>query len=160
MLASGAEHSEDFFEAVAQAFQLIGRVAGKRQGRLGLFDLEIGPQLLAGAGDGETFFIQELLDLENSFHIFAPVHALSGAALHRLELRELRFPEPKNVSRQAAEVRNLADAEVELVWNDDFARAALCFGDARVFANTHMRHDGEGKPAKPFLARSAALDNC
>lgn len=125
---------------MSKALQLIGRVAGKWQRRLVFFHFEIGPQLLAGAGDGETFFIQELFDLKNGFDILATVHALAGAALDRLELRKLSFPEAKHVGGQVAEVRNFADAEVELVWNYDLVRAISCFGDARVFGKTHMRH--------------------
>jgi len=78
------------------------------------------PQLLSRTGDGEAFFVQQSLDANEGLDILATVHALSGAALDRLQLRKLRFPETQNVRRQLAKGRNFADPKIKFFRNDDF----------------------------------------
>ena len=72
-------------------------------------------------GNGETFFIKKLANLKYIAHVAPPVHALSGAALDRLQLGELGFPEAQHVRRQMAEASDLADAEIEFVGDDNVA---------------------------------------
>src|SRR5262249_55802744 len=100
------------------------RLRRKGQGSLVLLEFEVGPKLLARARDSEAFLVQEFLDSQHSFYVLAAVHALPGVALDRLQLRKFCFPKAQNVCGQVAEVRNLSDAEVELVRNDDFVRSA------------------------------------
>ncbi len=75
--------------------------------------------MLTRAGDGESFFVKQLLDAQHAFDVLAPIHALAGAALHRLELRELGFPETQHVGRQMAQTGNFSDAEIELFRNQN-----------------------------------------
>jgi hypothetical protein len=58
-------------------------------------------------------------------HVTLAIHALPGAALDRLELRELGLPEAQDISREPAKARNLADTKVELVRNHRIGGGAL-----------------------------------
>src|SRR5581483_257574 len=108
------------------AFQVRCRLDWKRQRRLVLLGFAFRAELLASTRDGKALFIQQLLDAKHSLDIFATVHSLTSAAFHRLELRELGFPETQNVRRKAAEFRDFTNPEVELVGNDNFRRS-MCF---------------------------------
>ena len=44
-----------------------------------------------------------------------------GAALHRLELGKLGFPETKHIRRKPAQLRHFPNPEVKLVGNNNFA---------------------------------------
>jgi len=90
---------------------------GEWQWRLFLIALGFGPQLLARSCYGEAFLVEELLDPQDTLNIFAPIHALAGAALYRLQLRKFRLPKTQHVRRQAAQAGNFADAKVELLRN-------------------------------------------
>ena len=97
--------------------------------------------MLARARDGEAFLVQKLLDPQNRFHVLAAVHALAGIALHRFQLRKFGFPKTQNVRRQMAEFRDLSNAEIKLVGDDDFARAERLgsgFCDVHVFRKIHV----------------------
>jgi|SRR3954453_20077578 hypothetical protein len=72
-------------------------------------------------GYGETFFIKKLANLKYIAHVAPPVHTLSGAALDRLQLGELGFPEAQHVRRQMAEASDLPDAEIEFVGDHNVA---------------------------------------
>ena len=100
--------------------QLGGGASGEGNGGLRFIGFDFGAKLLAGAGDGESFFVEQLLDAEDALDVAAPIHSLTGAAFDRLELREFRFPEAKHVGRETAQGGDLADAEVELVGDQDF----------------------------------------
>jgi len=76
--------------------------------------------MLARAGDGKALFVQQSLDAQNVFNIFAPIHALASAALDWLELRKLGFPKSQHVGRQPAKTGDFADTKVELFGNQDF----------------------------------------
>jgi hypothetical protein len=73
--------------------------------------------MLARAGDGKTFFVKKFLDSQNTFYILVPVHSLPRAAFNRFELRKFRFPEAQNVSGEAAEAGDFANAKVEFLWD-------------------------------------------
>ena len=88
--------------------------------------------MLASARNGVSLFIEQLLDAHDVLDIPAPVHALARAALHRLQLREFRFPETQDIGGKTAESGNLADSEIELLRNLDLAGPA-CFAVAFSF---------------------------
>lgn len=94
-------------------------MSGKWQRRLVLLGLDLRAELLTSARNREALFIEKSSDAQHGVNIFAAVHSLSGAALHRFELREFRLPEAENIGRQPAKARNFADAEIEFVGNYD-----------------------------------------
>lgn len=100
--------------------KFAGGMCWEGQGRLIFRVHRFHPQLLARSRNGESFFVQQSLDANQRFYILAAVHALSGAAFDRLQLRELRFPETQNVRGQIAECGHFADPEIKLFRNDDF----------------------------------------
>src|ERR1035438_4003354 len=75
-------------------------------------------EMLAGPGDGEALVVEQLLDAQHILHVTLTIHSLPSAALDRLELRELRFPEAQHVSRETAKAGDFTDTEVELVRDD------------------------------------------
>ncbi len=94
-----------------------------------------GPKVLARTCNGEALVVQKFLDTQKDFNVLTPVHPLPCAALDRLQLRKFGLPEAQDVSRQAAEAGNFADAEVKLVGNYDFA--ALPYSSCSLFLCTH-----------------------
>src|SRR5215472_7694101 len=84
--------------------------------------------MLARASDGESFFVEQLLDAQHVLDVFAAIHALSGIAFDRFQQGEFSFPEAQDVGGQAAELGDFADAEVELFRNDDFRVLRRDFG--------------------------------
>ena len=49
-------------------------------------------QMFAGANDGEAFVVEETLDFEDRFDVFAAVEAMAAGTFYRLKRGELRFP--------------------------------------------------------------------
>ena len=74
-------------------------------------------QRLACPQDRVTLPVHQSLDLQGHFDLATPVEALPGAALVGLELGELRLPEAKNVRLNAAQARNIADLEIQAIWD-------------------------------------------
>jgi hypothetical protein len=97
----------------------------ERDGGLCFVRLGFRAQVLAGARDRESLLVEQLLDAQDVFDIPLAIHALSRAAFYRLQLRELRLPEPQDVGWEVAQGGHLADAEIELVGDEDFFRAVL-----------------------------------
>src|ERR1700733_8142031 len=89
----------------------------------------------ARAGDGKAVFVEKLPDPHYGFHVALTVHALPGAAFYGLELRKFGFPETQHVGRQAAEICDFANAEIELVRDDDLGSARRLFHS--LLANGH-----------------------
>lgn len=118
------EEPENVAQALAQQLE-FGEAGfrldqeGKRRLLLFAFSLELG----ACAGDGEPFVVEQLLNADYVLHVRATIGALPGAALGRLELGKLGFPEAQYVRWQTAKAADFADAKVELVGNQDFARS-------------------------------------
>jgi hypothetical protein len=102
-------------------FDIRGGRRGKRKGRLRLISFHFGSQMLARASNREAFLIEQLFDVQNVFDVLAAIHALSGAAFHRLELGEFCLPESQNVRGQVAKAGNFADAEIKFVGNQHVA---------------------------------------
>ncbi len=117
---AAVEDVQDFAQALADVLQFGGGASGERDGGLRLVGFNFGAQLLAGAGDGESFFVEQLLDAKNALDVASPIHSLAGTAFNRLELGEFGFPEAKHVGGQAAESGYFANAEVEFVGDQDF----------------------------------------
>src|SRR5215831_7822287 len=106
--------------------------------------------MLASAGNGVALLVQQALDAHHALDITFTIHALAGIALDRLQLRKLGFPETQNVGRKAAQARDLADAEVKLFRDQDFAglgrlSVALLFGTHG--SGTHADYEKQ----RPFL---------
>lgn len=76
-------------------------------------------QVLARAGNGEALAVEQVFDFDDDFHVAAAVVALAGAAFYGMELGKFGFPKPQHIRWQAAQARDFADAEIELVWNQD-----------------------------------------
>src|SRR4051812_28345334 len=106
-------------------FQLCrSRPRGPRKQRcLRLGGLGFQLQMLARTGDGESLFVEQLLDANKMLHIPLPIEPLSLAALLRTKLRELCLPETQHVSRQIAQLRYLTDTEVQLIRYHDVVSA-------------------------------------
>src|SRR5664280_903742 len=116
--------------------------------------------MLAGPGDGEALVVEQLLDAQHIFHVTLTIHSLSGAALDRLELRELGLPEAQHVSRETAKAGYFTDAEIELVRDDRIGGgaglAALFLLSSHRCASNSRRpcRDSEfnSKPTQPAAA--------
>jgi len=123
-LSSGlGEQRQELFQSDSHPPQtFLVAWAGEGQRRLIAGGLALGQQMLAGAGNGESFVIKQALDFKSSFDIISAVHALPGAAFRGLELRKLSLPEAQDISRQAAEPGHLSDAKVQLVGDQHFLR--------------------------------------
>src|SRR5580765_7219588 len=112
------------------------------------------PQLLARAGNRESLFVQQLLDPQHRFHIFAAIHTLPGAALYRLELRKLGLPKPQHVSGQAAQSGNFSDAEIELVRNND---VVLCRPGLGFHLSSHANSNWADWPDRKPIGVSSTI---
>src|ERR1039458_7668532 len=97
----------------------------ERDGGLRLVSLAFAAQLLARAGDGESLLIEQPLDVQHALDVALAVHALTRAALYRLQLRELGLPETQHVGRQVAQRGHFADAEIKFVGDENFIRFVL-----------------------------------
>src|SRR5436853_4781601 len=113
-MASG-EYPQNLLQATANVGQIGSPPGWKRQRSLGLVDMCFASKMLPRARDGESIFIEKLLDLQNTLHVTTAVHPLARAAFGRLQLRELSLPETKYVGRKMTKPRHFADAEVQLV---------------------------------------------
>jgi hypothetical protein len=71
------------------------------------------------AGDGVALVVEQGLDAEGGFYVAFTVEALASAAFVGFELGEFGLPEAEDVGGDVAEFGDVADAEVELVRNDD-----------------------------------------
>src|SRR5260370_39081308 len=75
--------------------------AGERQRRLITGGLAFGQQVLAGAGNGESFVIKQALGFKSGFDIISAGHAFPGAALGWLWLGKISLPAAPDINRQA-----------------------------------------------------------
>jgi hypothetical protein len=48
--------------------------------------------MLAGADDGEAFVVEEALDFEDCFDVFATIETMAAGTFYRLERGKFRFP--------------------------------------------------------------------
>ena len=99
-----------------------------RGGFGGFLGFGLGGEDLAGAGDGVALVIEQALDAESHLDVALAVEALAGAAFVGLELGELGLPEAEDVRGDIAELRYIANAEVELVRNDGWL-GGNCFAN-------------------------------
>jgi hypothetical protein len=68
-------------------------------------------EIFARAGYGEAFFVEQALDFEDGFDVFAAIEALAAGAFHRLERGEFGFPEAQDESLGGREAADFSDAE-------------------------------------------------
>src|SRR5664279_4522230 len=121
------QYPENFLQSLAHFLEVVAPARlGEGQPRLQLRRLRFGLELLAGTCDGEAFFIEQFLDTQHILDVALAVHTLTGAALHRLQLREFGLPEAQHVGWKLTEFGNFSDAEIQLV------RDHRVFGDARL----------------------------
>src|ERR1035437_3655092 len=154
-LVARGKNVQDLLQFIPQVRHTRRRFPGKRKRALVAIGLDLLAHLHPGARDREPVFIEQFLDPDYRLHIAFAVHALPGAALDGLQLRKFGFPEPKHVSRQAAQAGDFTDAEIELVRNDDFSVACRFF--RRFLSEGHGGHFRA--PVYAFLARAAPRDN-
>ena len=103
--------------SIEQPAQLLQFAADFRQELAGNGRRVVGmkSQVLTGAVDGEPFLVKESFDLKDQLHIFAGVKALARGRPPGGDLRELRLPEPQNMSRHLRDRADFPDFEIELV---------------------------------------------
>src|SRR6516165_8714497 len=117
-LATGGQYCQDLLQALANLLETLASALGcERKGSLRLCRLGFRFQVLTRAWDGEALFIQKLLDSQRGLRIALTVHALTGATLYGFQLRKLCFPKTKHIGWQPADLRDLANAEIQLVRN-------------------------------------------
>src|SRR5580704_1596199 len=75
-------------EQVALRHGGLGRLLRSRH-----FRLAARVQVFPRAFDGEPLLVEQSLDFEHQFDVFAPVQAMSGSRFPRTQCRKLRFPE-------------------------------------------------------------------
>ena len=49
-------------------------------------------EMFARSNDGETFVVEQALDLENCFDVLAAIETMAAWTFYRLERRKFRFP--------------------------------------------------------------------
>ena len=104
------------FLKLAQLLRIDGRggaVNGERKLRFLLAEFAFDD--LTGSGDSVALVVKERLDVEGGFYVTTAIESLTGAAFVWLELRKLTLPEAQDIGWNVAELRDLADAEVEFV---------------------------------------------
>ena len=69
--------------------------------------------------------MNQALDLQRHFHVALAVEPLAGAALVRLQLRKLRLPESQDIGLNVANSRNIANLEIETIWDRRWFEGAL-----------------------------------
>src|SRR2546423_11721544 len=100
----------------------------RRKGKVALLFPGLSAECLPRTGDREPFFVKQPFDAKDALYVELAVHPLPGAALGGLQLRELSLPEAQYIAGQPAQAADLADAEIEFIWNQDFARSWLARG--------------------------------
>ena len=147
-----SEQSQNLSQTLADVLDFGGGMRGEWDGGLALVGFGFRAEVLARALDGESLVVEQLLDAQHAFHVALAVHALVRAALYRLQLREFAFPEAQYVGGQAAQAGHFADAEVELVGNENVVGFAFGFGFilARavrlcLFSGSHVENSGRSR---------------
>src|SRR5580693_1987670 len=90
--SASSEHSQNLSQALADVLDFVRGMCRKRNRGLALVGFGFRAQVLARALDGVSLFVEQLLDAQHTFDVAPAVHALAGAALHRLQLRKLALP--------------------------------------------------------------------
>ena len=68
-------------------------------------------EMFARAGDGETLFIEQALDLENGFDIFATIEAMAAGTFHRLQHGKFGFPIAQDEGLGGRQAADFTDTE-------------------------------------------------
>ena len=115
------EEADNFAELSARGaddgcglIESFGRLAGGN-GKGCLAGAAYCAQGLTCAGERVTLAVHKALDLESHLDIAPAIEALTGSTFAGLELRKLRFPEPKDVGFNFADACYVANFEIETV---------------------------------------------
>jgi hypothetical protein len=68
-------------------------------------------EMFARAGDGEALFIEQALDFENGFDVFAAIEAMAAGTLHRLQHGKFGFPIAQDEGLGGRQAADFADAK-------------------------------------------------
>ena len=96
----------------AVADRLLDRAEGDRGGLVGDALHRLDAMFFQDplhAADGIAFAVQQPADALEQVDVVGAIVTASAAALHRLDLREARFPEPQHMLRDIEFVSDLAD---------------------------------------------------
>ena len=70
--------------------------------------------MFARAGDSESFVVEQALDLENGFDVFAAIQAVAAWAFNRLQRGKFGFPIAKDERFGRGDAADFTDAEKTL----------------------------------------------
>jgi hypothetical protein len=93
-------------------------------------------QRLTGAGEGVALGVDQVLDLQDQFNIFAAIESLAGSTFVGLEQGKQRLPKAQDIGFEAADAGYIADFEVEAV--GDFGRV-----EGAILGKLHSHGEGE-----------------
>ena len=68
-------------------------------------------EMFARAGDRKTFVVEQALDFENGFDVFAAIEAMAAGAFHRLEHGKFGFPIAQDEGLGGGQAADFADAK-------------------------------------------------
>src|SRR5580704_2874774 len=68
-------------------------------------------EVFARSGDRKTFVVEQALDFENGFDVFAAVEAMAAGTLHGLQHGKLGFPIAQDEGLGGGQAADFADAE-------------------------------------------------
>jgi hypothetical protein len=114
---AGRKHGKDVAQTLSDVFQVRRGTDRERQRTLFFVAFYFFAQLLAGAGNGESFLVKQPLDMQHVFNVFAAIHSLPGTAFNRLQLRKFRLPKAQNVGWKPTEAGYFANPEIQSVRN-------------------------------------------
>src|SRR5579864_1858165 len=118
------QDGKKLFAKIEQVFALragkfmVALTSGRRRGsrfnaRLG--DSALLGQMAARSGDCEAFVVEQALDFEDGFDVFAAVHAVAAGALHGLQRGEFGLPVTQDERFGGGQSADFADAEKAFV---------------------------------------------
>ena len=67
-------------------------------------------EMFARAGDRKTLVVEQALDFENGFDVFAAIEAMAARALHRLQHGKFGFPIAQDEGLGSRQAADFADA--------------------------------------------------
>jgi hypothetical protein len=74
-------------------------------------------EVFAGAGDCETFFVEQAFDFENGFDVVAAVEAVAAGTFYGLKRWEFGFPVAQDEGFRSRQAAHFTDAEKTLLRN-------------------------------------------
>ena len=104
------------FQYVQYLFQLHPHLADNLLAAVYIVVGAFAFELLAGATDGETLFIQQTSNLANHDHVTALIIAAVPATFDRLELFELLLPIAEHMRLDATQFAYFANRKITFGW--------------------------------------------